>query len=177
MVLDGLGRLSLTDLSGGDGGIVVVNSSGVLSKLGTGTSGALACNSIYPWFRGGNTVGGQVNANTIGTCDNYDFVLKAFDKKSLFLTAANSYVGIGHNNTAPTAQLDICDPASSNAEHLKFYGDMWGTIESTNMFDFHFGAQGFFRISSGSPGPPVLNIGQSGKIDLGRWFWHCKIKC
>jgi hypothetical protein len=88
-----------------------------------------------PWYLGGNIMipraFGVVN-NDIGTCNNYDFILKANSKKSLFITAQNAWVGVGLNNSAPSAVLDILDPANNNTQHTLVRGDLSATISSPN---------------------------------------------
>jgi hypothetical protein len=63
-----------------------------------------SCTSTNPaWRIGGNTVGSRAGAN-IGTCDNYDFILKANDTPYLWLKP-DGKLGIGNSN--PSYQLDV----------------------------------------------------------------------
>jgi hypothetical protein len=171
------GNLKSTALAGGIGdNLVYVDPNGVLktiSGLGGGGGVALSCGSSFPWFRNGNTVAGGLN--TIGTCDNYDFVLKANDNPSIFLKP-NGFVGLGVGNNTPGAALDVIDNTAAGlgypGQHMKIYGDQNGTIESTGGFDFLFPNDGGsnFRLRWSNGAADHMFVTYTGKVGFGTTF-------
>ncbi|MBX3164819.1 MAG: hypothetical protein KF900_10080 [Bacteroidetes bacterium] len=129
-------------------------------------------NTPQAWFEGGNILytdhcGGS--SNIIGTCNSYDFVMKANDTSAIFLKT-DGRVNIGANNdiannATTAAQLDISGKSvnqnSGLRDHLRIYGDNDGNIESTTGINLYFeGADNDFRIHRGNvgSGTSVLSI-------------------
>ncbi|MGZ4036342.1 MAG: hypothetical protein ACXVPQ_00850 [Bacteroidia bacterium] len=85
--------------------IVYVDNAGNF-KVGHSAASSAAPGPCYPnvtpWFDGGNIGTGY---NTIGTCDNADFVLKSNATNLIWLNAVNHNVGVG--NSAPQVMLDV----------------------------------------------------------------------
>ena len=152
MTIDVDGKLAVSTLTGSGYRLLYVDENGNLGTManrpvGGGNTNSAPCNTgASAWFEGGNNTG-SVGSSEIGTCNNNDFILKAYNKRSLFITAQDAFVGLGLNNTSPSALLDINDPGnSSNAQHLKIYGDQFGTIESTADMNLHY--TGGFHINN-----------------------------
>lgn len=101
----------------------------------------------WPWFEGGNV---NVVNNDIGTCQNTPFILKANNKKSLFIEPGFGYIGIGENNSTPTAVIDIIDASSQGGNiltgnHTKIYGNVNGDIETNGQMTLRYNPNsGFF---------------------------------
>lgn len=179
IVVDSLGNVRFPKLAatasevaaGYVGGILSVDAQGFLSRGGNpgGVSDQLTipCNSTLPWTRGGNTVTGALNANLIGPCSNHDFILQAHGKKSLYILD-NAKVGIGVGNSAPGALLDISSDAFTPREHMKIFGDDYGTIQSSTHMNLYFAENKEFHIYEGEPGngpQPRLSI-ENGSLGI-----------
>lgn len=84
--------------------LVYVDASGNLKTTPVAAMGFDSpCNTgALPWYEGGNQ---NTTYNTIGTCDNVDFILKAKGNPMVWLNAASSFVGVG--NSSPTQPLDV----------------------------------------------------------------------
>lgn len=143
------GSLKINDLAGSGDRILVVDANGTLKTANY--SSPTSCNSVLPWFLGGNTVTNGLH--TIGTCNDVDFILKANNNPALFIKG-DGKIGIGINNSSPGAQLDIWDPLNSNPNHFRIHGDVDGTVESTGNISLWM--DGTFSIRRGTINP--LNI-------------------
>lgn len=144
MILDDHGILTLPKLGGTGRSLLFVDENGNLGRLPDGSGPNAGCaESFMPWFLGGNS---NISNNTIGTCTNYDFILKSNNIESIFLKT-NGYVGIGRNNSSPQAFLDVSDNTGlSTVEHMKIFGDLNGSIESTCEMRLFYkpGSPGFY---------------------------------
>jgi hypothetical protein len=160
VIIDSLGNIKFPKLAatsaevaaGYTRGFLSVDAQGALSR-GAGPGGVsdqltIPCNSQYPWTRGGNTINGALNANLIGPCSNHDFILQSRGQRSIFITS-NAKVGIGVENSAPGAILDISDAAFSPRQHLKIFGDDYGSIQSTTHMNLSFADTKEFNIIEG----------------------------
>jgi len=150
MKLNTNGVLKLDSLAGSAFGLLYADTDGNLGRLPTYVSGSPCVLSALPWSQGGNN---YVADNTIGTCSGEDFVLMSANVKQVFVTTSG-FVGVGVDNTAPTAALDISDNSntSNQIEHMKIYGDMNGTIESTSSFNLNYASNGGFYVNQGAGG-------------------------
>jgi hypothetical protein len=178
VIIDSLGRIRFPKLAATSAevaagyvkGFLLVDAQGAVSREGTGGVSDLLtipCNSSFPWTRGGNTITGAVNANLIGPCSNHDFILQAHGKKSMFITD-DAKIGIGVGNSAPAALLDISDPAFTPRQHLKIFGDEYGTIQSSTHMNLYFADNTQFHIYEGEPGngpQPRLSI-ENGDLGI-----------
>ncbi|MEI6021872.1 MAG: hypothetical protein WCR21_12150 [Bacteroidota bacterium] len=106
LVLDTSGNFKITNMASAEGAndrLLFVNSQGQL-KAASPQSG---CGGTMPWFLNGNVIGsGETSSNTIGTCNAYDFILKANNSNGIWLKS-NSKVGIGE--ASPTAKLEVLE--------------------------------------------------------------------
>jgi hypothetical protein len=175
MVLDSLGNLQVKNLSfdqviNNERHLVYVDQHGILSKP-VGWVGPITCGQgTDPWVLGGNTLPNISNANIIGPCNNYPFVLQASGKKILTLDTTG-YVGLGKDNSSPTTLLDLSDPdiglgPNNIREHLRFHGDYYGTIEASGEMNLIYNNN--FIISQGTYASPTnaLKIDGSGNTIL-----------
>lgn len=150
------GNVSSTNLSGTGTGMVFADSNGNLFKTNPNCTTCppppptnMCVPGSWAWFEGGN-----INAvnNDIGTCDNKAFILKANNKKSITIEPGFGYVGIGENNNAPTAALDIVDATSqgvpvASANHIKIYGSTFGDIESNGQMTLRYNPSNGFVVA------------------------------
>src|ERR1043165_5773489 len=95
----------------------------------------------FPWYLGGNQTlmsamaGGDpgdprmpdVPDLDIGTCDNYDFILKSNNFQSIWVKPSGN---IGINSRNPGAALEVAQPGTNSSFGLKIYGNNSGDIES-----------------------------------------------
>jgi len=128
----------------------------------TGNETDPCINPATTWYLGGNNllapiptaqqVGGLPPSYTIhndaGTCNEYDFILKSNNKQLIFLTTAKR-VGIGHNNSTPTALLDVFDNSNANIFHTLIKGDKYGTIETGGEMNLNYANSNNFNINEG----------------------------
>ncbi|MBX3165550.1 MAG: hypothetical protein KF900_13825, partial [Bacteroidetes bacterium] len=135
-----------------------------VSLTGNGYSGSVPCLSSFAqsWREGGNrldTSECSSSSNIIGTCNRFDFVMKANDTSAIFLkTDGRVNIGVDNdvlNNATTSAQLDISgksiNPNTGQRDHLRIYGDNDGNIESTTGMNLYFeGADNDFRINRGN---------------------------
>jgi hypothetical protein len=137
---DSLGNFSLTKLAGSGYRLVYVDDKGNLSiSQGVPGGGGGEPNQI-PWYEGGNMVGNPY-INTIGTCNDRDFVLKSNNVTLINLKQNNSYIGFGANNNNPTSHFDFTD----GIEHISLKQDIFGDfaeIASTKQLGLNFGTNG-----------------------------------
>lgn len=131
------------------GRFVVVDKYGILRTTGGG-GGVTSCSpTAAPWVLGGNYA--AAGSNTIGTCGDVDFILKANNQPMLYMkttTSKNYYgstlMGIGPNNSNPLSQLDITDGVTATwagrtiPDHLRIYGDYNGAIEATGAMNLMY---------------------------------------
>ena len=124
------------------------------------------------WYLGGNNLqapnpGPQILGspppsytvqNDVGTCNNYDFILKSNNNQLVFLTTTKR-VGIGNNNTMPHALLDVFDVSNSNVFHTLIKGDQNGTIEVGNDMNLNFANHSVFNVNEGSNNRLKINNG------------------
>lgn len=168
------GKLKLDSLAGSSYGLLYTDQYGTVGRMPSFVPGSPCYPGALPWSLGGNQ---YPTDNTIGTCTNEDFILKSGDVPSVFVTA-NAYVGIGKGNTSPQAALDVSqdDNNGNQVAHIKIYGDMSGTIESTSSFNLNYPANGGFWINQGGGGKFSIYNGlttiatdlkASGKINMG----------
>lgn len=147
VLLDSTGKLQFRKYAGNSSRLLVVDENGNLTTADRTTVGSalpnLPCTpGSLPWYLGGNSVQGTGN-NIIGTCNERDFILQANLKKSLIIASSNGFVGLGENNTSPTAVLDIKDPSSiSNpiGARTLIHGDYSGAIETTDGMNLFYGS-------------------------------------
>ncbi|MBX3162875.1 MAG: hypothetical protein KF900_00180 [Bacteroidetes bacterium] len=120
-----------------------------------------------PWHLGGDVIAPPITPTTgfvpfvdnsqldIGTCNEFPFVLKANNNRCVFVTPQGN-IGIGSDNDAPTAPLDISSTATNAiATHFKIYGDAGGSVEATNNMNLY--QNGEFVVSQG-------NISSSSRV-------------
>ncbi|MES2679557.1 MAG: hypothetical protein V4635_06710 [Bacteroidota bacterium] len=148
MRLSANGVLKLDSLAGSSYGLLYADPDGNLGKLPNTVPGRPCIQTALPWSQGGNN---YLTYNTIGTCSGEDFILMSANIKQVFVTTSG-FVGVGVDNTAPTAALDISDNSnlSNQIEHMKIFGDMNGTIESTSSFNLNYASNGGFYVNQGT---------------------------
>ncbi len=129
------------------------------------------------WFLGGNQIipptyvppGGTnpVSAQTdIGTCNEFPFILKANNKKSMYILP-NSRVGIGFLNSSPSAVLDIRDGNAASPSNFRIYGDATGNVESTTDINMYYMSGKTFAINEGALGSGINRLFmQNGKTGI-----------
>lgn len=129
------------------------------------------------WFLGGN----QIIAPTyippgwttpfppqtdIGTCNEFPFVLKANNNKSVFVLP-NSRIGIGYLNSSPSAVLDIRDGNNANPSNFRIYADASGNLESTTDITLNYASTKSFAINEGAVGTGINRLFlQNGKMGI-----------
>jgi hypothetical protein len=110
MILNTDGKLNIKSLAGSGIHLVFADSLGNLFRIGSGNPGIPrpgdpCLGSVGPWYEGGNVVNPNSN-NTAGTCNNYDFILKANNMQSVYIKPAGK-VGIGA--IAPSAKFEVLE--------------------------------------------------------------------
>jgi hypothetical protein len=123
-----------------------------------------------PWVLGGNNLiyPSQVSPttppleNNIGTCNAYDFILKANNIQSMFITTTGN-VGVGAFPAA-NCKFDV-----TNASNFRIYADATGHLESTTDVNMHFATGGVFRVNEGpvNNASNLLTIASGGNVGLG----------
>jgi len=172
MSLETDGSLKINALAGaGDGDhLLVVDANGYLKQAGAGT--VYNCSStLIPWYGDGNKNMGAFN--TIGTCDNTDFILKANNIKLMCIKANNSggpyAVGIGKDNLSPVGLLDVSDGGTNSfgTNATRLYGDNAGSIETygTKMTLISWGGLSYQSGVKGSSSE-VFSIDNSGNTAM-----------
>ena len=153
MTLGTNGTLKISALASTKRALIYVDETGTLRRAPDGGPGNIdgpCVTNSMPWYMGGNI---NPSDNTIGTCTNQDFILKSNDVKAIYIKP-NGFVGIGLNNTAPLAMLDISDgiinPNFGAVNHLKITGDQYGTIESNTGIFLNYRTNDYFAINDGS---------------------------
>ncbi|MBL7932977.1 MAG: hypothetical protein JNL60_13800 [Bacteroidia bacterium] len=143
MSLDDHGKFTINGLSGSATGVVFVDQNGVLGRLPGSYSGGPCTENALPWSQGGNKDVGS--NNTIGTCTLEDFILKAGNLNTIFIKSNSSqFVGIGPNNSSPSAALDVSDGqpnyygSGTSKNHLTLAGDDNGAITSNAKMTLQF---------------------------------------
>ena len=183
VVIDSLGKLKLPSLIPQGSNVPIdpvnflfIDNNGVVSSSAKGLIGegtTMTCGSgNVPWRLGGNNVGLFPNGNNvIGPCNNKDFFLQSNAKKTLVISTSGK-VGIGEGNN-PSSILDLSDPDitlnnSGIRQHLRFYADDFGVIESTEDLNLSFSRE--FNIRKGpyinGTWPSFLNINNNGNVGI-----------
>jgi len=171
MTLTKEGSLKLNSLSGSASDFVYVDEHGNLMRLALPYTQTECFNISPPWIQGGNNTA----LNVIGTCNNVDFILKAYNNKSVFLKT-DGRLGLGLNNSAPSAPLDFFDGINpNNTDHLLFYPDKDGVMEATNNMNLNYNGTGTggFYINEGSNGTATTKlsiVGQNMLVDASGQF-------
>jgi hypothetical protein len=93
------GNIKNTFLAGAGDKLVYADANGNLKVIPSPATPCVA--GALPWYEGGNS--SPVN-NTIGTCTNIDFILKANNLNSIWIKPDKK---VGINTPVPTAQLDV----------------------------------------------------------------------
>jgi len=181
--LDSVGNLRSTKWVSADQKnyrMLMVNPNGNVGPA-DGPIGGFVNNPCIPgsmvWYLGGNSVQGP-NNNIIGPCNNSNFIMQAYSKKCLVITAADGFVGVGENNSSPTALLDIMDPSSitnPTGSRTKIYGDGEGAIESTGGMNLYYNNSAYsgtyFNVIEGANGggsnTTRLTLNGSGNFGVG----------
>lgn len=125
------------------------------------------------WFLGGNVItGGSFGPNVsgpvsdVGTCNEFPFVLKANNNKSVFILP-NSRIGVGFMNATPSAVLDIKDGNNPSPSHFRIYGDAAGNLESTSDITMNYASGKSFAIQEGAVNTGINRLFlQNGKMGL-----------
>ena len=128
------------------------------------------------WALGGNNIlaispgsfGAPVipPSTDVGTCNDFPFILKANNKKSVYILP-NSYVGVGYLNSSPIAALDIRDGSQATSSNFRIYGDAAGNLESTTDIKMSFATGKSFAINEGSVNGSTSRLFmQNGKLGL-----------
>ncbi len=160
------GNVRSTNLAGTGERIVVADANGNLKQIGGGSNGNPCAPIAMPWYLGGNfLLGTSIPYTSVGTCNNYPFVMKANNNESIFIQT-NSFVGVGLNNANPTAALDISDGSVSNSYHLRIFGNANGDIMSNTHLKLAVGTGKIFEITEGG-GPNRMLITATGNAAFG----------
>lgn len=118
------------------------------------------------WFQGGNNIilppgsgasngpfgMGGISQNAqpqtdAGTCNDFPFILKANNLKSVFIMPAGK---IGINNPNPQAALDIRNPNASTQSSFRIFADPWGNVESTVDMRLYYATGNDFMLNEGT---------------------------
>jgi hypothetical protein len=114
------------------------------------------------WFLGGNIIPNPIIATCatcpppppqpipvfdVGTCNNFPFVLKANNLKSVFILPAGK---IGINNPNPQAALDVRNPNASAQSSFRIFADPWGNVESTVDMRLYYATGKNFMLNEGT---------------------------
>lgn len=159
------GNVRSTNLAGTGERIVVADANGNLKAIGGGSNGG-ACVNAMPWCLGGNyPAGTTLPHNNIGTCNNVPFILKSNDVQSVFIQP-NSFVGIGLNNSNPTAALDVSDGSASSSYHIRIFGNANGDIISNTHLKLAYDPGKVFEITEGG-GTNRMLINATGNVGFG----------
>jgi len=129
------------------------------------------------WFLGGNQIIPPTYVppgwsspfppqTDIGTCNDFPFILKANNNKSIYILP-NSRIGIGYLNSAPSAVLDIRDGNAQVPSNFRIYGDATGNLESTTDITMNYFTGKSFVINEGPVNASVSRLFmQNGKVGL-----------
>jgi hypothetical protein len=176
MVLDTDGKLKVNGLAGIGERILLVDANGKMRAADGGGNSSPCDRGAMPWYEGGNTVY-FAGRNSAGSCNAVDFLLKANNTPLIFLKT-NKFVGIGANNSNPTAQLDVSDGTSFSGNsadglaHTKLSGTSNGVIETTDDMNLAFGAANNFFIGAGAYGSgftPKISL-VNGNVGIGTGY-------
>jgi hypothetical protein len=149
------------------------------NSSGWGPSGASAPALFKPspWVLGGNwidpanTTNATYRTPSIGTTNDAPFVLKANNLECVYLNQGTQ-VGIGLNNTSPSAALDIwtASNAANNRTRLRIFADALGNIESSGNMSLNYtGLNNFYITQLQGPAPGPLQrfmISSSGNVGI-----------
>jgi hypothetical protein len=91
----------------------------------------------------------------VGTCNNFPFVLKANNFKSVFILPSGN---IGINNPNPITALDIKNANPANQSNFRIFGDQNGNVESTTDMRLHYNTGKRFEINQGTSGSPITRF-------------------
>ena len=134
-------------------GIVYADALGNLFKgtgSGSGTPSTPCFAASAPWFEGGNSIG-SAGRNEIGTCNNYDFVLKANNNNALWIKLDGK---IGFNTPNPNARFE-------------FTGTGW--MDGIRYNSQTLGATAFEVATSNSPTFSRYKVYSDGKTFMGQF--------
>jgi hypothetical protein len=111
------GVLRSTNMAGNGIGVVYADALGNLIKAAPGNGNTQVSSQpcipfTAPWFEGGNNIPAD---NSIGTCSQHDFILKANSINSIFLKTTGS-IGFGTNN--PTEKFHFAGGNMLVGNHL-----------------------------------------------------------
>lgn len=150
--------VQMATLSGGGISQILSDNNGNLFKGPSLPANWLCYDNAPSWTYGGNNISALINSpipNNIGTCDNYDFILKANNQSRLFIKP-DGKIGFG-----------ISNPGSTNGKEYHFNE---GVLRLSNNNSFG-GPQVVF--DGGSPngdwGIEYLNAGNSSIPGLNFW--------
>jgi hypothetical protein len=154
MWVDSLGKVKINNLKGTGFRVVFADAEGNLYR-GGGEEGVNEIGCEYcppqdlmpqpsipcivnstPWYEGGNTIGNNGN-NTAGTCNNYDYILKANNTNRLWINRTNGNIGLG--TATPGARLTVYEPTAvgttqNNTQLLTRISGVAGTNVFSNNF-------------------------------------------
>ena len=141
---------------------------------GQATSSSPCIPGSIPWYLGGNTINAPLVStpnsppiyNDAGTCNNIAFVLKANNKQSVFILP-NSNIGIGLNNSAPTAALDVRSSIAASQSNFRIHADFHGNLESTSHINMDYAAGSDFKINEG---PIYTGVGPYSGVNRMKLF-------
>ncbi len=151
MLVDSLGTVKISKLKGTGFRIVFADADGNLYRGGGNESESqVECEycppmqdlvpqpsipcvaNSAPWYEGGNSIGSNGN-NSAGTCNNFDYILKANNTNRLWINKTNGNVGIG--TSSPGARLSVYQPSSlgTTIDNTQILTRVSG-VSSTNEF-------------------------------------------
>ncbi len=102
----------------------------------------------------------------IGTCNDFPFVLKANNLKSVFIGQTGL---IGINNAQAQAALDVKSSNIANQSSFRIHADVDGNLESTTGINMNFAQGKTFKINEGTTTNNLnwFSITSGGNVGLG----------
>lgn len=129
------------------------------------------------WVLGGNNIiptvpnssgGIGPNHTDVGTCNNYPFILKANNFKSVWVTQSGN---VGINTGNPFTALDVTNPnGSSPRTNFRIFGDADGNVESTGDIRMHWATGQNCLFNEGAVGNGVNRMiiqNGTGRVGIG----------
>ncbi len=164
------GSVTISSLAGGTGLTeLYVDASGNLSRGIGGGGQQLSCaTNSFNWNIGGNNIAnfiGFANPPAIGTCDAFDLVFKAGNNRYMWLKTTGQ-LGIGVNNSTPSAQLDVIAPNGQTAFRLGNSASNFITVDGNGKVGIGtpspIGVLSIISSASSTPGLFIANSADKG---------------
>lgn len=144
------GGITISNFAGTGDRELYVDANGTLKISNPPPGPVLLCSNSLNWNLGGNNIGPYMSYTpppAVGTCDNFDFVLKANSTNHIWLKT-DGKVGIGTND--PTAQLAVLITGNNKAFNISNSG--------TDLFSVNADGGTNIHLTNPSPAASVLTM-------------------